>query len=196
MAKKISKTLSKPAEKLGDGVDAGKVLAYFIRETVFTEDSDRARDLYAQSRYGSVQKDGRVVLSLIEALYLFEKGKIAVLDGRNRELTFDQFLRKAKKTEPNFWTRYCVYKDMRNRGYILKTALKFGAEFRVYDRGIKPGEDHARWILYPVSEGNVLTWYEFAAKNRVAHSTKKRLMIGIVDNEGDVTYYEIRWMRP
>ncbi len=196
MAKKISKTSSKPAVKLGNGVDTGKVLAYFIRETVFTEDSDRARDLYAQSRYGSVQKDGRVVLSLIEALYLFEKGKIAVLDGRNRELTFDQFLKKAKKTEPNFWTRYCVYKDMRNRGYILKTALKFGAEFRVYDRGIKPGEDHARWILYPVSEGNVLTWYEFAAKNRVAHSTKKRLMIGIVDNEGDVTYYEIRWMRP
>ena len=85
---------------------------------------------------------------------------------------------------------------MRNRGYIVKTALKFGADFRVYDRGVKPGEDHARWILYPVHEGSALTWYEFAAKNRVAHSTKKRLLIGVADDEGDVSYWEARWLRP
>ena len=75
-------------------------------------------------------------------------------------------------------------------------ALKFGAEFRVYNKGVKPGEDHARWVVFPVHEGSTLTWYEFAAKNRVAHSTRKRLMIGIVDEEGDVTYYEIAWKRP
>ena len=103
---------------------------------------------------------------------------------------------KARKVEPNFWVRYGVYKDIRNRGYIIKTALKFGADFRVYDRGIKPGEDHAKWIVYPVHEGSTLTWYEFAAKNRVAHSTKKRLLMGIVDGEGDVTYYEIKWVKP
>ncbi len=40
---------------------------------------------------------------------------------------------------------------MRNRGYIIKTALKFGADFRVYDRGVKPGEDHARWIIHRVN---------------------------------------------
>ena len=97
-------------------------------------------------------------------------------------MDFEQFLKKATRLEPNFWIRYSVFKDMRNRGYIIKTALKFGADFRVYDRGVKPGEDHARWIIYPVHEGSVLTWYEFAAKNRVAHSTKKRLMMGIVDD--------------
>jgi len=85
---------------------------------------------------------------------------------------------------------------MRNRGYIIKTALKFGAEFRVYGRGIKPGEDHAKWVVYPVLESSVLTWYEFAAKNRVAHSTKKKLLIGIVDAENSVTYYEIKWIKP
>ena len=80
--------------------------------------------------------------------------------------------------------------------YIVKTALKFGADFRIYDRGVKPGEDHAKWVVFPVHEGETLTWYEFAAKNRVAHSTKKRLLIGIVDDESDVTYYEIKWVRP
>ena len=132
----------------------------------------------------------------IMALYLMEKKRIIVFDGRKKQMDFESFVRRASRVEPHFWTRYAVYKDMRNRGYIVKTALKFGADFRVYDRGIKPGEDHARWIVYPVYEGERYTWFDFAAKNRVAHSTKKRLMMGVVDDENDVTYWEIKWVRP
>jgi tRNA-intron endonuclease len=47
-----------------------------------------------------------------------------------------------------------------------------------------------------VYESGELTWQEFAAKNRVAHSTRKKLLIGIVDEENDVTYYEIGWTKP
>ncbi|MBW2993127.1 tRNA-intron lyase [Candidatus Woesearchaeota archaeon] len=173
-----------------------KIKATFMRERVLTEATPEAKSLYDQSRYGSLMEDNRLQLSLLEALHLSEKGKIIILDGKNKPVNTEKFIKKAKKVEPNFWIRYCVFKDMRNRGYIIKTALKFGADFRVYDRGVKPGEGHARWIVYPVHEGETLTWYEFAAKNRVAHSTKKRLLIGIVDDEGDVTYYEIRWLRP
>ena len=173
-----------------------EITAFFSRERVLTENSDEARELYNQSRYGSVVEDGKVQLSLLEALYLMEKGRLKVVDGRNHKITLEKFLKKAQKVEPNIWVRFCVFKDIRNRGYIIKTALKFGADFRIYDRGVKPGEDHARWVVYPVHEGSTITWYEFAAKNRVAHSTKKRLLIGIVDDEGDVTYYEIRWLRP
>lgn len=165
-------------------------------EKAITESSDEARLLYNQSRFGSLIENGKVELSLLETLYLYEKGKLDLRSEASRRIKFDTFVKKARKVEPNFWVRYCVFKDIRNRGYIIKTALKFGADFRVYDRGIKPGEDHARWIVYPVHEGETLTWYEFAAKNRVAHSTKKRLLMGIVDDEGDVTYYEIRWLRP
>ena len=173
-----------------------KLKARFTDERILIEKSDTARGLYDKSRFGSQLSDGRIHLSLLEALYLIEKKTLFVFDGRNKEIDFDKFTKKAKKSEPNFWVRYAVFRDMRNRGYIIKTALKFGADFRVYDRGVKPGEDHARWVIYPVKEGGVLTWHEFAAKNRVAHSTKKRLMLGIVDDEGDVTYYEVRWMRP
>jgi len=163
---------------------------------VLTESSDEARELYNQSRFGTIADNGRVELSLLEGLYLMERGRLVIKSEAGRILNSDGYLRKAKKEEPNFWIRYCVFRDMRNRGYIIKTALKFGADFRVYDRGVKPGEDHARWIVYPVHEASVFTWHEFSAKNRVAHSTKKRLLMGIVDAEGDVTYYEIRWMRP
>lgn len=204
--KKMKKEASQSAEEVssvGDDKSSKEfqkekkaVSSTFIKSRVITESSDEARDFYNQSRFGSLLEDGKVQLSLLESLFLLEKGKLDILDSKNKKLTFESYLRKAQRLEPNFWIRYCVFKDMRTRGYIVKTALKFGANFRVYDRGVKPGEDHARWIVYPVHESSTLTWHEFSAKNRVAHSTKKRLLIGVVDEENDVTYYEIKWMRP
>lgn len=171
------------------------VKAALMKERVLTEDSDEAREFYSQSRFGTIQ-EGKVQLSLLEALYLVEKKKLEVYLTTKKALTFDALLKKAQKSEPNFWVKFCVYKDIRDRGYIIQTAFKFGADFRVYDRGVKPGEDHAKWVVFPVHETSTLTWYDFSAKTRVAHSTKKRLLIGVVDAEGDVTYYEIRWVRP
>jgi tRNA-intron endonuclease, archaea type len=192
--------LSTPATGTKDKVmvkeDKKPAKAYLMTERVLTENSDAAREFFNQSRYGKLLADGRVQLSLTEAMYLLERGKIALLDGKNKPISTELFLKKASKTQKNFWVKYCVFKDIRDRGYIIKTALKFGADFRVYDRGVKPGEDHARWIIYPVHEGDHFTWHEFSAKNRVAHSTKKRLLIGVVDDEGDVSYWEVRWMKP
>ena len=185
-------------EDNGDKSEKKKKLVNTILagERVITESCDEAREFYNQSRFGTLAEDGKVELSLLEALYLMERGRVVIKSESGRKLSFESYVKQARKAEPNFWIRYCVFKDMRNRGYIIKTALKFGADFRVYDRGVKPGEDHARWIVFPVHEASVFTWHEFSAKNRVAHSTKKRLLMAIVDDEGDVTYYEIKWMRP
>ncbi|HLC81560.1 MAG TPA: tRNA-intron lyase [Candidatus Nanoarchaeia archaeon] len=172
------------------------VLALLSGEKVITESSDEAREFFNQSRFGIIAENGKVELSLLEGLYLLEKGRLELKSEYGRGITTETYIKKARKIEPNFWIRYVVFRDIRNRGYIVKTALKFGADFRVYDRGVKPGEDHAKWIVFPVHEASTLTWHEFSAKNRVAHSTKKRLLMAIVDDEGDVTYYQVAWVRP
>lgn len=172
-----------------------EIKALFTKGAIYTESSSEARELYEKNRYGTLLKDGRVQLSALEALYLLEKKRITIFDGRNKVLTVEQFGKRAAK-EHDFWTRCAVFKDFRNRGYVIKTALKFGADFRIYERGAKPGEKHAKWIVYPVKESAKLTWQDFAAKNRVAHSTKKNLLIAVVDDEGDVSYWEVRWLRP
>ena len=173
-----------------------KITALIEPEKATTENSDAARELYNKSRFGSMLKNGKVSLSLLEALYLLEREKIRLVDKKEKEIDSESLIKKAEKKDKRFYVRYCVFKDIRDRGYIIKTALKFGADFRVYARGVKPGEDHAKWIVYPVHEIEHLTWHEFAAKNRVAHSTKKNLMMGVVDDEGDVSYWEIRWLKP
>ena len=160
------------------------------------ENTDEARQLYNASRFGEQDSTGKVQLSLIETLYLLEKGKIKAISDKGRSIGFEPLLKRVKRAQPGFWTKFVVFRDMRDRGYIVKTALKFGADFRVYDRGVKPGEDHAKWVLYPIHESQALTWHDFSAKNRVAHSTKKHLLLAIVDEEGAITYYEVAWKRP
>ena len=192
--KKITKKkITKKKEVKRKDTKEIKIKVDFGTQRIISDDSE-AKNLYEQSRFGEV-KEGSIQYSLVEALYLLEKRKMDIYQGK-KKLKANDFLKMAQKLEPNFWVRYVVFKDMRNRGYIINTALKFGADFRVYDRGIKPGEDHAKWILYPIKETYVMPLYEFAAKNRVAHSTRKRLLVGIVDEESDVTYYTVAWTRP
>ena len=190
MAKKKKKIRK---EKTKEEIKIPKFIINFVGGSASSE-AKESKDLYEQSRFGEI-KEGKVLYSLVETLYLLEKDKVDIFED-GKKLDVKEFTKKAIKHEPNFLVRYVVFKDMRNRGYVVKTALKFGADFRVYDRGIKPGEDHAKWILYPVREGSTLTWFDFSAKNRVAHSTRKRLLIAIVDEENDVTYYSISWTRP
>ena len=115
---------------------------------------------------------------------------------QNKPLNTAQLLKKIKRRDKNIETKLTVFADLRKKGYIVKTALKFGSEFRVYERGVRPGDDHASWLLFPLREHETLTWYDFAAKNRVATSTNKKLMLAIVDDESDITYYEVAWFRP
>ncbi|MEK6889270.1 MAG: tRNA-intron lyase [Nanoarchaeota archaeon] len=155
--------------------------------------SEEAFSLREKSSFGE-KKAGKVEYSDFEALYILENGKANLLSGK-KQLSFDDLTEKLMKRDKKLETKYAVYRDLRKKGYILKTALKFGAEFRVYDRGVKPGESHSSWLLHTVQESDKFNWHEFAAKNRVAHSTKKKLLIGIVDSESSVSYYEISWKK-
>src|SRR3989344_1982934 len=166
--------------------------AHFSGDKIVSSSND-SFSLYEKSRFG--EKIGsKIEYSNVEALYLVGEGKMKVFSGK-KEIDGDYLMRKMKKKDKRIETKFAVFRNLRSRGYIVKSALKFGAEFRVYDKGVKPSEDHARWILYTVKESEALSWHDFAAKNRVAHSTKKNLLIGVVDEENDVSYYECSWVR-
>ena len=115
---------------------------------------------------------------------------------KEEKITKKELLKKLQRFDKKIQIKYPVFKSLREKGYIVKTALKFGAEFRVYEKGPKSGGKHAKWIVFTDYESGKLTWHEFSAKNRVAHSTKKNLLLAIVDEEGDISYYEINWIKP
>ena len=169
------------------------IQAIFSGEKIYST-SPLAFSLYEKSRLGE-KKNKRIEYSLVEALFLLSKNKIEIFSN-NKPVTEEKLLKKLKRVDKKIETKFAVFEDLRRKGYIVKTALKFGAEFRVYTKGVKPGQDHAKWILYTAKESESLNWHDFSAKNRVAHSTKKNLLLALVDEEDDVTYYEVSWLKP
>jgi len=158
-----------------------------------TSNTQEAFSLNEKSFFGE-KLSGIIEYSPIESLFLISQDKMSILTGK-KEISFRDLLKKLKRHDKKIETKLSVFSDLRKKGYILKSALKFGAEFRVYDLGAAPDSAHARWLLFTAKESQDLKWHEFSAKSRVAHSTKKSLLIAIVDEECDVSYYECTWMR-
>ncbi len=170
-----------------------KIKAYFVGRIISTNSAE-AYSLYKKSCFGEPVGE-KIQYSFSEALFLVEKGKIDIFI-KDKKIIKKELLKKLQRLDKKIQIKYPVFKDLRERGYVIKTALKFGAEFRVYEKGARPGKKHAKWIVFTDYESGKLTWHEFSAKNRVAHSTKKNLLLAIVDEEGDISYYEIKWIRP
>ncbi len=170
-----------------------KIKAHILGEIIFSNTSE-SHALYKKNSFGELVGE-KIQYSLSEVLFLIEKKKMELYSG-NKKIPEKELLKKFRKIDKKIQIKYPVFKDLREKGYVVKTALKFGAEFRVYDKGARPGEKHAKWVVFTDYESKKLTWHEFSAKNRVAHSTKKNLLLAIVDEEGDISYYEVRWLKP
>lgn len=156
--------------------------------------SQDAFTLFDNSGFGE-KKESRIEYAPIESLFLIQEKKMN-LHSSGKKIPFDSVVKKLKKHDKRILNKLIVFTDLRKKGFLVKTALKFGADFRVYNKGIKLGQDHARWIVFVAKESEALNWQDFAAKNRVAHSTKKNLLLALIDSESDVTYYEVSWIRP
>lgn len=170
-----------------------KIQAHFLGQTIESNSSE-AFSLYEKSHFGE-KTEGKIRYSFPEALFLVQKGKMEIL-SKSKKILHKDFMKKIQKFDKRIQIKYPVFRDLRERGYVVKTALKFGADFRVYEKSKKPGEAHSKWIVFTDSETQKLTWHEFSAKNRVAHSTKKNLLLAIVDEENGITYYEVKWVKP
>lgn len=170
-----------------------KIKAHLISGKVSSNTSE-AKSLFEKSRFGEKTEE-KIFYTLTEAFYLVETKKMDVFDSQGKIIQKDALLKKFQRLNKKFKINYIVFRDIRKKGYIVKSALKFGADFRVYDKGKSVQKDHSKWLCYTTSETESLKWQDFAAKNRVAHSTKKNLLIAIVDEENDITYFEVKWTR-
>jgi len=152
-------------------------------------------DELEQRSYGKRIED-RLELSLVEGLYLVEKKKISAKKGKAK-VSFKTLMEHGLKLDKRIHEKYIVYKDLRGRGLVVKTGFKFGCDFRVYKRGVivkrgpKAPTEHTRWIVYCVPEDYACSFQELSRAVRLAHSIRATMLWAIVDNENDITYYEI-----
>jgi tRNA-intron endonuclease len=165
-----------------------------IKNKVIVFDQRLASRIFNKGYFGSFE-NRKLELSLEEGLYLMEKKQLEVYNRNGKKMSIRSFITFAERTQKRFWARYCVFKYLRSMGYVVKTAFKYGGDFRVYNKGDKPGKAHAAWILYVATEHESMPFLNFTAVNRIAHSVKKNTLFGVVDDEDSVTFYEIRWIK-
>jgi tRNA-intron endonuclease len=160
-------------------------------DLVVVRDGNIAK-IHEKSHYGNRTEDG-LQLSLIEALYLIEKGKLdVVIDS---EAVSIEKMFQIIRNQGSF-ANYVVFKDLRNRGYIVKTGFKYGSEFRLYERGKSPGDGHSNYLVKVANENSEFMMSDLSSYVRVAHGVNKKLLFAVVDDENDITYYNVEWTRP
>ena len=152
---------------------------------------DKSEKLHNKSHYGIFTDEG-LQLSLIEALYLMEKDKINV-SKNDEKLSIDDLVEIIH--EKSLYSKYIVFRDLRNRGYIIKTGFKYGSEFRLYERGTSPGEGHSNYLVKVSSENEDIQLSDLSSYVRVAHGVNKYLLFAVVDQENDITYYKVAWTK-
>jgi len=189
--KKIKKTKSVEKPVIGE---------LFENKVIIGNKTD-ANKIYQEGNYGKVVEN-RGELSLEEALLLIERGKLVVRKKGKKNLTAKSFYKIACGIDAEFPHKYIVYKDLRNRGLLVRTGFKFGTHFRVYERGVKlvrgpkSVREHTKWIVHAIPTNYSCSFPELSRAVRLAHNIRARMLWAVVDEEGDVTYLKIERIRP
>jgi len=144
------------------------------------------RTLYEQSGYGRPEGDG-LRLSPQEALYLLHRGKIEV-PGFTFDTLFSEF-----SIEPNFMRSFLVYRDLRERGYVVQTGPH---DFRVFRRGERPGKGESLYLVRVLSERDPIRFGTLISEVTSSGNMRKRYVLAVVDDENELTYYEIKLQKP
>jgi tRNA-intron endonuclease len=163
-------------------------------------------EMYDESGYGKpLPEEGpnRLELELVEALYLLEKGKLKVrAKGKKRALKFEDLMKSGAEQVNQFHPQFMVYRDLRERGYLVKTGFKFGAHFRVYERGVKlkrgpkAAHEHTKFVVHCVPEESAFSLPEMSRAVRLAHNIRATFVWAVLDKEGSPTYYIIQRLTP
>src|SRR5881296_976352 len=139
--------------------------------------------------------DVPLLLDLMEGLYLLEHKRIEVVEGKTkRPVGKGILLKTARDTYRGFRLAYQVYRDLRNKGYIVTPGIKFGADFAVYEHG--PGIDHAPFIVSVEDPESIMGPFEVVRAGRLATTVRKQFIIAIPDTKQDeIRYLVFSWFK-
>jgi tRNA-intron endonuclease len=149
-----------------------------------------AQYIFDNGFFGNWISETTLVLAPEETLLLLDRGRIEIY-GENSEQRIlpSELVTHFLNEMEDFWPRYLVYKDLRNRGYVVKMGTRVTAPFRIYSRGGKPGESVSNVTVFPLPEGNYLDLDFLDQIVSQARIDRKKLLLSVIDRLGDVTYY-------
>jgi tRNA-intron lyase len=159
---------------------------FFTDLTTILDNQEEAKELYEKhwfGQYGSYKAADRGKLNkldIYETLFLMDKGILTLKNISKKDL-----VKQATARRKEFLLLYEVYKDWRERGYVIKTGFKFGTHFRVYFPGAAPVKMtdknwvHSKHVIHVFPRESRLLISEWARAIRVAHSVRKTFILAV-----------------
>lgn len=174
----------------------GKVDGFLERDRVIVwENIDRIYEPY----YFGKKRENRLELNLLESVYLQEK-EVLEIERNGKEVESEELRKIAEKEDEEFKDKYEIYKDLRDKGFLVRSGFKFGTHFRVYDRGVelkrgqKSPDEHTKWVVHAVPKGFIWSYPELSRFVRLALNIRSKPTLGVVNKSKK--YYRIRRIKP
>ncbi len=147
-----------------------------------------------QKGFGDIQKE-KMFLESFETLYLLYTKRLILKKGNSSSsgaklIDFNSFMGLCQKTDSDILTKFLIYRDLRNRGYVVKDGFGFGSDFRVYERG-HYGEKGAKFLVFGLNEGQQEKMGNMQKKIEEITQMGKEPIVAVIERRGEVIYYKI-----
>lgn len=133
-----------------------------------------------------------LILDLIEGLYLLQKSKISIKKNK-KKITDKELLEICRKEYHNFDKKFLVYKNFRDKGYIVNPGIKFGCDFAVYQKG--PGIDHAPYLVQVYNSSDSISSTGVVLAGRLATTVRKQFILAIPHGKNEVGFLALDWWK-
>ena len=172
-----------------------------IENRIIVWDIKNSQKIFAQGYYGKPigipkpkpeEIDAPLVLDLIEGLYLLENKKITVYKSK-RKIHAEEMIDMCKNEYDNFDKKYLVYRNFRDRGYVINPGIKFGCDFAVYEKG--PGIDHAPYLVQVYGKSESVTATGIVLAGRLATTVRKQFILAVTGSNDRVDFIALDWWK-
>ena len=175
--------------------------AELIENRIIIWDINDSRTLFSQGYYGKPigipkpkpkEIDAPLVLDLIEGLYLLENKKITINKSK-KKIPIEEMVEICKNEYHDFEKKYLVYKNFRDKGYIINPGIKFGCDFAVYEKG--PGIDHAPYLIQVYNRNEPITSTGIVLAGRLATTVRKQFILAIPKGNEKIEFLALDWWK-
>ena len=172
-----------------------------IENRIIVWDIDDSRKLFSHGYYGKPigipkpkpeEIDVPLILDLIEGYYLLQNRKISIFKSKKR-VSKEKMLKICNDEYHDFDKKYQVYKNFRDKGYIVNSGIKFGCDFTVYQKG--PGIDHAPYLVQVYNKKDTISTTGLVLPGRLATTVRKQFILAIPHGKNDVNYLALDWWK-